>query len=165
MPILAAGWITAIVLLWYVTEIVEPTFAPGPSRASSSQTGSRSVGFDEPGLTVITGFRTSNGRAADTNAENEGFFVAFTFSRPLCQRLTVWSRKMNQMNIWTWGSLRTIASDCLRYAACCDAVTPFGWPGLVWKPYSVTQNGTDFRLNHFERSLSKAGICGRFTFG
>src|SRR5881392_1543138 len=72
---------------------------------------------------------------------------------------------MNQMNIWTYGHFRTIATESLRSADCWSGVTPAGSPGFVSKPYSVIQIGVEVRPNHSFSFCSKVGICGRLTFG
>src|SRR5439155_20764174 len=87
------------------------------------------------------------------------------FSRPLCHVLVGSSRKMNQMNMCTYSLRCTYAITCFVYADCFAAVTPFGSPGLVSKPYSVIQILMNLRLNHCCSFFSKVGICPRLTFG
>ena len=60
------------------------------------------------------------------------------------------------MNISTNGSLVARAIDCRMYAACVEYGTPSESSGRVWWPYSVTQIGTDLRLNHFFRFVVEA---------
>ena len=44
-------------------------------------------------------------------------------------------------------------------------MTPFGSPGFVSLPYSVTQTGMFFRPNHLSRSFSNCAIVLKVTFG
>ena len=69
------------------------------------------------------------------------------------------------MNIWIRGSFFASPIACVRYAACCDSVTPFGSPGFVSLPYSVIQIGMFFRLNEASRSFSNWPIVENVTFG
>ena len=63
------------------------------------------------------------------------------------------------------GSFFAKAIACGTYAACCASVTPFGSPGFVSFPYSVTQTGMFLRPNHLSRSFSNCFIVLKATFG
>jgi hypothetical protein len=103
-------------------------------------------------------------RASAPNVEYAGFAAPDGCSRPLCHGLPELSRKVNQTNICTFGSLRAKSSACFAYLACVARVTPFRSPGFVSWPYSVIQTGT-VRWYHLCRSFSKRGSDERVTFG
>src|SRR4051794_17744134 len=111
-------------------------------------------------LTVVPSIR----RASEPNALYEGLFAPEGVSRPLCHGFPELSRKVNQTNICTFGSLRAIVNACFAYAACFAVVTPRGSPGFVSWPYSVIQTGTA-RWNQRLRSVSNFGSVERVTFG
>ena len=84
---------------------------------------------------------------------------------PLCQRLVRESCQMNQTNISTRGSARTMVIAWRTYDACWARVTPAGSAGRVSCPYSVIQIGMPRRLNQTSSDFSNCGSEASETLG